>query len=290
MNLNIIKRMAAKFKYYGVPRSARLDSIEIHSIGTAQDEAEVIASYMNQTSPGGIVHAIVDAKEAGKVVEILPEENLAWADAGYGNQHSYTVEIAESDQIRYTGGAAFTVKNETILKADVYRGYNTAVAYVAQKCLEYGLTPTDKLKNGLHVVYTHKEAHARGLASNHGDPDHIWSRYGLTMDEFRKDVLNTMKSEQNPVYEVGGKYRMKQNLTVRTEPKPDAPFLRYEKIPEKKRKYFKKGNKGQALIKKGVKDKCFGEHQTGSRGVYMRITRGWILAQYKGKERVEKNS
>lgn len=288
MKLNIIEMMATKFKYYGVPRSAKRDSIEIHSIGTAQDEAEVIANYMNQYSPGGIVHAIVDAKVAGKVVELLPENNLAWADAGYGNQHSYTIEIAESDQIKYTSGANFTVKNESILKADVYRGYNTAVAYVAKKCLEYGLNPTSKLKNGLHVVYSHKEAHAKGLASNHGDPDHIWSRYGLTMDGFRKDVLNTMKSEQNPVYEVGQKYKMKLNLTIRTEPKSGAPLLMYNDIPEKKRKYFKKGSKGQALIKKGVKDKCFGEHQVGSRGVYMRITRGWILAQYKGKERVAK--
>lgn len=288
MKLSIIEMMATRFKYYGVPRSAKRDSIEIHSIGTAQDEAEVIAKYMNQNSPGGIVHAIVDAKVAGKVVELLPENNLAWADAGYGNQHSYTIEIAESDQIKYTGGANFDVKNEKILKADVYRGYNTAVAYVAQKCLEYGLNPTSKLKNGLYVVYSHKEAHAKGLASNHGDPDHIWSRYGLTMDGFRKDVLNTMKSEQNPVYEVGQKYRMKLNLTIRTEPKSDAPYLMYKDIPEKKRKYFKKGSKGQALIKKGVKDKCLGEHQVGSRGVYMRISRGWILAQYKGKERVGK--
>ena len=46
-NIDIKEMMATNFKYFGTPRSEKLDSIEIHSIGTAQDEAEVIADYMN---------------------------------------------------------------------------------------------------------------------------------------------------------------------------------------------------------------------------------------------------
>lgn len=288
MNLNIKKLMATNFKYYNVPRSYPLDSIEIHSIGTAQDEAEVIGRYMNQYSPGGIVHAIVDAKEAGKVVELLPWDNLAWADAGYGNQHSYAIEIAESDQMTYyPNSAEYRVDNQAVFKADVYRGYNTAVVYVAKKCMEFGFDPMDKLPNGLHRVYSHQEANKKGLASAHVDPAHIWSRFGLNMNEFRQDVSNTIKSFQEPVYETGKRYRMTTSLSIRTEPRADAPLVMYNSIPATKRRYFRKGSKGEALIKKGVADKCLGEHQVGKRGIYMRIIRGWILAQYQGKDRVK---
>lgn len=37
-------------------------------------------------------------------------------------------------------------------------------------------------------IVSHKEAHALGYASNHGDPEHWLSRFGYTMDDFRKWV------------------------------------------------------------------------------------------------------
>ena len=46
-------------------------------------------------------------------------------------------------------------------------------------------------------------------------------------------------------------------------------------------------NRGEALIKKGVKDRCIEEHRAGDRGVYMKLARGWILAQYQGHDRVK---
>lgn len=283
--MNIIKRMATNFKYYGVPRSSKLDSIEIHSIGTAQDEAEVIAAYMNQYTPGGIVHAICDAKVSGKVVELLPDNNLAWADAGYGNQHSFAIEIAESDQIVYTGGASYRIKNMDIFKADVMRGYDTAVEYTAKKCSEFGLNPLEKLPNGLYRVYSHREGHSAGISSNHGDPDHVWARFGLTMDEFRADVAAAMSP---PEFTKGAKYKMSIGLALRKSPSGSAPFVMYRDIPLTKRHLFRKGAKGQAIIKKGVKAKCLGEKKVGKRGVYMQIARGWVLAKYRGKNRATK--
>lgn len=289
MNPFIIKRMATRFQYYGVPRTDPMDSIEIHSIGTAQDQAEAIAENMNQPNPSGIVHAIVDAREAGKVVELLPENNLSWADAGYGNHHSYTIEIAESTHMSYLpNSASYTVKDAELFREDVYRGYNTAVVYTAQKCMDFGFSPTSFLANGLHQVYSHQEANAKGLASAHVDPTHLWDPFGLTMDIFRQDVACTIRSYQAPVYQTGSLYRMTADLSIRMEPRVDAPFLKYSDIPAEKANLFREGPNGHALIKKGVKDKCFGEHQVGDRGIYMRIYRGWILARYQGIDRVEK--
>jgi len=287
--INIVEMMAENFKYFGVARTAELDSIEIHSIGTAQDEAEAIASYMNQNSPGGIVHEICDAKEERKTVILLPEDNLAWADAGYGNQHSYTMELAESDQMEYIPNSAdYIVKDEAILKEDIFRVYNTAVVRVAELCIKWGFDPSEKLTNGLHRVYSHKEAHTKGLASNHGDPDHIWERFGLSMTKFRRDVKNTIKSLQEPVYENGSRYKTTMRLSVRMAPRAGAPYLKYKDIPKGKKRLYLKGKNGRARIKKGVKIKCLGEHQVGKRGIYMRFNRGWILAQYQGNERVKK--
>ena len=56
-------------------------------------------------------------------------------------------------------------------------------------CDKFGLDP---LADG--VVISHKEGHTRGIASNHGDPEHLWSQLGMgyTMDTFRKAVKAKM--------------------------------------------------------------------------------------------------
>lgn len=191
--LKITQNYCKAFKKYGVKRTGATDSIEIHSIGCAQNTASAIRDSMNQYSPGGIVNAIVDAETVGKVIEILPKDNEVWADAGYGNKHSYAIEIAESDYMKYKANSAeYTVTNRERFLADIQRGYNTAVFYVAKKCAEYGFNPQDKLANGLHRVYSHQEANALGLASTHVDPAHIWKQIGKTMDDFRAEVALVM--------------------------------------------------------------------------------------------------
>jgi hypothetical protein len=56
-------------------------------------------------------------------------------------------------------------------------------------CKEYDLNP---LEDG--VILSHSEGYARGLASNHGDPEHLWKGLKLpyTMDGFRKEVKAAM--------------------------------------------------------------------------------------------------
>ena len=40
---------------------------------------------------------------------------------------------------------------------------------------------------------SHQEGHKKGLASNHGDVGHIWDKFGLTMQQFRKDIKAAME-------------------------------------------------------------------------------------------------
>jgi hypothetical protein len=74
-------------------------------------------------------------------------------------------------------------------KAVAKRTYETAAELFAMLCKKYSLDP---LADG--VVISHKEGHSRGIASNHGDPEHLWTQLGMgyTMDGFRKAVKAAM--------------------------------------------------------------------------------------------------
>lgn len=48
------------------------------------------------------------------------------------------------------------------------------------------------------VIISHSEGGKRGIASNHGDVEHIWNKFGITMNQFRNDVNASLKSEDPP--------------------------------------------------------------------------------------------
>ena len=56
-------------------------------------------------------------------------------------------------------------------------------------CKQYGLNPA---ADG--VIVSYREGHGRGIASNHGDPEHLWNGLGMgyTMDGFRRAVKAAM--------------------------------------------------------------------------------------------------
>ena len=65
-----------------------------------------------------------------------------------------------------------------------------SVELFAMLCKKYSLNP---LADG--VIISHKEGSSRGIASNHGDPEHLWNGLGMgyTMDGFRKAVAAAIK-------------------------------------------------------------------------------------------------
>lgn len=85
---------------------------------------------------------------------------------------------------RHAGGEGDS-SDITTAKAVAERTYQAAVELFAMLCGKFHLDP---LADG--VIISHKEGHSRGIASNHGDPEHLWSQLGLpyTMDTFRKAV------------------------------------------------------------------------------------------------------
>ncbi|MDE6746915.1 MAG: SPOR domain-containing protein, partial [Oscillospiraceae bacterium] len=90
---------------------------------------------------------------------------------------------------RYIQGATFTCSDLPTARKNCETAYNSAVDLFAYLCKKFGFDP---LADG--VIVSHCEGHKRGIASNHGDPEHLWRGLGMpyTMDGFRKDVAAAM--------------------------------------------------------------------------------------------------
>ena len=125
--------------------------------------------------------------------QTLPWNHRGWhcgsGSKGSGNNTHIGVEMCEPACIKYTAGSNFTCSDMATAKAVAKRTYEAAVELFAMLCKKYSLNP---LEDG--VVISHKEGHSRGIASNHGDPEHLWTQLGVgyTMDGFRKAVKAAM--------------------------------------------------------------------------------------------------
>ena len=205
MALNIIKNYLTKNRCYKKNVKRTPKGIQIHTIGTGQGTAASVAEYWNQNAISACVTYCVDCDTAGKVLQFLPEDVRSWADAGYGNDNLITIEICESDYIEYKpGSAAYKIVNDAKFKADILRGYNTAVLLCADICNRYGWDPTAKLPNGLYLISSHDEGRRAGVSSAHVDPTHIWPKIGKTMDTFRADVKAAMRKTTSQTVNIKG--------------------------------------------------------------------------------------
>lgn len=193
--LNIQKYYLEKNRCYKAKKTRTPIGIQIHSIGCAQGTAQAVADYWNSSAVDCAVTYIVDADTPGKVLQCLPEEYYTWADGGYGNRNLITIEIAESDFMRYKSGSAeFDITSKAAFEADIFRGYETAVDLCADICIRYKWDPNKVLASGLKLISSHDEGRIAGLSTAHVDPTHIWKRVGLSMDTFRMAVGNAMKN------------------------------------------------------------------------------------------------
>lgn len=193
--LNIIKKFLTKNRCYQIGQKRDPIGIQLHTIGCGQGTAQSVADYWNQYAISACVTYIVDCDTPGKVLQCLPEDYYTWADAGYGNQNLITFEICESDYIKYTNGANYDVLDKAKFKADIMRGYQTAVQLCADICKRYKWNPQSKLPSGLYLISSHDEGRRAGLSTAHVDPTHVWDRFGLNMDKFRADVVSAMNGE-----------------------------------------------------------------------------------------------
>lgn len=196
MEIKLIDAIMTKSPCYTGGRLIDVKGMYLHSIGCPCEKAQNIINNENQANAGAAVQAVVQANgEIWQGLPVYPEAKKAmrnWhcgsGSKGSGNNTHIGVEMTEPATIKYTGGSSWVeVGDGSNTKAVVLANYKNAVAYFALRCKQFGLDP---LKDG--VIISHKEGHDRGYASNHGDPEHIWGKFGLTMNQFRRDVKTAM--------------------------------------------------------------------------------------------------
>lgn len=182
MTLEIKPMYLTQNDCYRAGRSITPQGLMLHSVGCAQPSALAFVQSWNQPGVQACVHGFIDA-DTGVVYQTLPWTHRGWHGGGSCNNTHIGVEMCEPSSLRYTSGAAFVDQDPTATKAAVLRTYASAVALFAQLCQKFSLNPL-----GDGVILSHREGHARGIATNHGDPEHLWTPFGLTMDGFRQEV------------------------------------------------------------------------------------------------------
>ena len=112
-----------------------------------------------------------------KVANILPYNFCCWG-VGSGPKGSYNYnpayiqfEMCEDD-----------CKNRAYFEAV----RDTAIEYCVYLCKEFNI-PVEN-------IVSHKEAHAKGYGSNHGDPNNWWDNFGYTMNDFRAAVKSKLNA------------------------------------------------------------------------------------------------
>lgn len=182
-DMNLVQNFTTSNPCYTNGQYIRPQGLMLHSVGCPQENPDVFRNTWDKPNAGVGVHYVVGAEKA---IQCLKDNMRAWHCGGAGNDRYISCEMTEPNTIRYTGGSNFIDNNPAHSKAHVVATYNNAVELFAEKCKQYGFDPmTD--------IISHKEGALRGIASNHGDPDHILSRYGLSMDTFRRDVKAKMQ-------------------------------------------------------------------------------------------------
>ena len=132
--------------------------------------------YGNHWNRAGLekcVHAIIGRDKDGVVCtyQLLPLNICAWG-VGRGSKGSYNYDPVYLQ---------FEICEDALDDEAYYsQVMSEAKELCARWCREFNIPPEN--------VVSHREAHARGYASNHGDIDHWLGRFGDNMDGFRADV------------------------------------------------------------------------------------------------------
>ena len=212
--MKLVQSILTKNPCYTAGRKITVKGLMLHSVGCPQPKASVFINSWNSPSyDNACVHGFIDGND-GTVYQTLPWNHRGWhcgsGSKGSGNNTHIGVEMCEPACIRYTSGSNFTCSDLSTARSVAKRTYEAAVELFAMLCKQYNLNPA---ADG--VVISHREGHSRGIASNHGDPEHLWKGLGLgyTMDGFRKDVKAAMDGSAVSESEEGRWYRVRKSWT-----------------------------------------------------------------------------
>lgn len=132
-------------------------------------------NHWNQDTPGGrqvCVHAFIGrlADNSIATYQTLPWNHRGWHAGGDANNSHISFEICE----------------DGLTDPNYFRTvFNEAVELCVYLCKQYGLSET-------HII-SHSEGYKKGIASNHGDPEHWFVKHKENMDTFRAAVKKALQ-------------------------------------------------------------------------------------------------
>ncbi len=116
-----------------------------------------------------------------KVANILPYDFCCWG-VGSGSKGSYNYNPAYIQFEMCEDG----LHNKAYFEAV----RDTAIEYCVYLCKKFNIP--------VNNIVSHKEAHALGYGSNHGDPNNWWDNFGYTMNMFRASVQAKLNASNPP--------------------------------------------------------------------------------------------
>jgi len=138
-------------------------------------------NHWNKSGVSKCVHAFCGKTINGEIAiyQTLPFDYCCWG-CGSGTKGSYNGNPNAYIQFEICEDALDDEKyfNQVFREAAKFCGY---------LCKEYDISPD--------LICSHKEAHRKGYASNHGDPEHWLMKFGKSMKDFRNMVKEDVQVE-----------------------------------------------------------------------------------------------
>ena len=230
----MITRYLTKNPCYKQGRVIQVKGLMFHSVGVGQPDPLVfIRQFDNPLYDRACVHGFVGADETYITLPCLVNPGQAmrgWHGGKTASNNAYIgIEMTEPKDIRYISGATFQVLNRAKAVGHVEKATERMVDLFATLCTFHGLNPmTD--------IVSHREGNTLGIASAHGDPEHLWKGLNMdySMDHFRTDVADRMKGVEDMTREEVIEIIQSQNKVFNTiQEVPEWGRLTVQKLMDK---------------------------------------------------------
>ena len=123
-----------------------------------------------------VLSLLEEARQSCKDPVVLIEQRLdfsRYVEEGFGTGDCVIIADGTLYIIDYKHGKGVEVSAEGNPQMMLY-ALGALELFDGMLCKKYSLNP---LEDG--VVISHREGHSRGIASNHGDPEHLWTQLGM---------------------------------------------------------------------------------------------------------------
>lgn len=254
------------------PRNHVIDTITIHCMAgqlSIESCGNVFASPSRKASSN---YGIGPDGRIGLYVE---EKDRSWATSSSTNDNrAITIEVASDSKHPYA------VKNAA---------YDSLIKLVADICkrngikkLKWSKSKDDRMnhKNGCNMT-VHRDYSAKACPG-----DFLYNRMDDIANKVNKilgNSSNNNESDKKPVFKVGERYTLKEELKVRKGPGTKYEAKKYKDLTDAAKKYDK--DKDGALDKGTVINCKQVEKENGN--IWIKVSSGWICGYYKGKQYIK---